>query len=118
MKKKIDILKSVDILDLIKVKVYKSKPTSEDPSPVRVVIETIEKTKKVIFDESALDILNKKLSERVATMSYYDPKTLGYIEEFAGRMVSELYRHGLVELEDIPEASGDPYGEVKKHFKI
>ena len=112
------ILKNVDILDLTRTHIYMGHTSKEDPLPYKVFIEALDPTKKVVFDESALQILNNKVTERVQQFDNgRDPRVVNYIKEFVGRMLTELYRNGLVELEDIPEGSDDPYMEVKKQFK-
>lgn len=112
------ILKNVDILDLTRIHIYLGQPTREDPLPYKVFIEAVDQTKKVVFDEDALKILNQKITDRVQQFDDgRDPRVVDYVKEFVGRMLTELYRNGLVELEDIPEGSDDPYAEVKKQLK-
>jgi hypothetical protein len=104
-----DILKKVDILDRIKLRVVEVAP-----GHFGVAVEALEKNKNVIFDTDALKILNEQVTHRARSMNSRDPNTRGFIEEFVGRMISEMYRVGLVELEDIKDAPDDPYRDLRK----
>jgi hypothetical protein len=113
------ILKNVDILDLVRIHVYKEKPTREDPLPYRVFIESIDSSKRIVFDEAALNILNQKVTERSQAFGDgRDPRIQDYIKEFVGRMVSELGKNGLAVIEDIPEGSEDPYATLRKNHPL
>lgn len=103
-------MKNVNIADLIKIKVYQGK------SALDVQIECLEPGKDVIFDESALRELNNQLTERCKTMSMADPKTEKFVEEFVYRMVTELYRNGLVELVESQAPIEDHYAKLRKNY--
>ena len=108
------ILKNVDILDLVRIHIFRGQPTKGDPLPYRIEIQSIDESKRVIFDESALKVLNHRLTENVQKFDDgRDPRVRDYIEEFVGRMLTELYRNGLVELEEIPDSPDDPYADVR-----
>jgi hypothetical protein len=109
-----NILKNVDIADLVVVNVFKGQPTPLDKNPFVVTVDPIDQTKKVQFDSSALAVLNTKLTEKVKGANAQDPNTVGYMKEFVTKMVSEFYRNGLIEIVDVPEAAEDPYAEAKK----
>jgi hypothetical protein len=110
-----DILKNVDILELVRIYVYPGEPTREDPMPYRVEIQSIDPKKKVVFDEKALSVLNHRLTERAQEFDDgRDPRVVDYIKEFVGRMLSELSRNGLVVLDDISDEPEDPYAAVRK----
>lgn len=110
-----DIIKHVDILELIRIHVFRGEPSRKDPLPYMVEIEPLDKTKKIVFDEKALEVLNRKLTEKAQTFEDgRDPRIKDYIQEFVGRMVSELARNGLVGLEDIGDAPEDPYAHIRK----
>jgi hypothetical protein len=103
-------MKNVNIADLIKINIYQSR------SAFDVQIECLEKNKNVVFDEKALRTLNEQLTERCKGLSVGDPKTHKYIEEFVYRMISELHRNGLVELEEAQEPDSDPYKKVRSKY--
>lgn len=110
-----DIIKNVDILELIRIHVFQGEPTREDPMPYRVMIESLDQSKKVVFDEKALSIMNDKLTERAQLFEDgRDPRVTDYIQEYVSRMVSELHRNGLVELQEIGDVKEDPYASVRK----
>lgn len=108
-----DILKHVDILDLITITVY--NPNLLNPREIQVDLKAIEEGKHVVVDEDSLVKLNEILTEKCKEFkNIKDPKIRKYIEEFVGRMCSEWHRHGLLIIEDIPEAPEDPYEKIRK----
>lgn len=109
-------LKHIDILDLVTIDLYHTGVATM-PGHVSVSFTPLEVTKRVIFDESAKKVLEEKILERAANKDLKDPKIANYIKEFAGRMLSELYKNGLVLLEEIPDAPNDPYWQVKQQLK-
>jgi len=111
-----EVMKNVDILDLVEIVVYQGTPTRENPCPLLVHFEPNDKNKNIVFDPQALKTLNENITDRVREMSLSlnDPNTIPYIKEFVGRMVSEMHRNGVVVLDDIGEASDDPYASVRK----
>lgn len=117
MTKKIDILKNVEFLDLVRIHVLRGHPVPGDLYPFRVEFEPLDKSKRVVFDESEFRTMNQVLSEKATQFHPNDPRFKGYIEEFAGRLASELYRNGLAELEEIPDAPSDPYADLRKQFR-
>lgn len=100
--------KYVDPADLLKAKVIQLAP-----GHLSVVFECVEPDKKVVFDSSALKVLNEKITEKVAGMKYTDPKVVMYIEEFAMKSAVALYKNGLCALEEIPDAKDDPYKKFR-----
>lgn len=103
-----DILKNVDILSLVDVQIFQTHPGFFDVS-----FYCHDKTKQLVFDESALQTLNHKLSEKMAGLNARDPNTRGYIEEFVGRMLVEMHRHGLCAIDDVKDAQEDPYAHLR-----
>lgn len=118
MKKKTNLLDNVGFLDRVRIHVYPGKPNPGDNYPFRVEFESLDNTKKVVFDESSLKRMNEILTEKASQFHPTDPRLRGYIEEFVGRLTTELYRNGLVALEEIPDAPDDPYASVKKKFSL
>lgn len=117
-KAKNNILKNVDFLDLVRIHVYPGQPHPTDRHPFRIEFESVDKTKRVVFDESSIRKMNEILTEKASQFHPSDPRVRGYLEEFAGRLASELYRNGLVELDDIPDAPDDPYTQAKKSVRL
>lgn len=116
MTKRIDILKNVEFLDLVRIHVYKGQATREDPFPFRVEFECLDKNKRVVFDASEFTRMNLILTEKSQQFHPADPRLKGYIEEFCGRLASELYRNGLCELEEVPEGKEDPYALERRKY--
>lgn len=112
-----NILANVDVSDLIVVNVFKGQPNPLDPNPFVVTVDSIDSTKKVQFDSSALTVLNNRLTEKVRGSDSTNPNTVQYIKEFVTKMASEFYKNGLLEIVDVPDAPEDPYAEAKKMFK-
>lgn len=112
-----NILKNVDIADLIVVNVYKGKPQIGDPNPFVVAVDPIDQTKKVVFDEGSLKVLNARLTEKLKGADSTNPNTVQYLKEFATKMVSEFYRNGLLEIVEIPDSPEDPYEAAKKAIR-
>lgn len=112
------VMNQVDILDLVKIDVHKTMPTPNDPAPIRVSIEALDKNKNVVFDADALRVFNRRISEEVIKreLDIKDPVTFRYIEELVGRMLSELYKNGLVALDDVSDAPEDPYKDVRNQY--
>lgn len=109
-----NILKNVDISDLVVVNVFKGTPSPQDKNPFVVTVDPIDQTKKVAFDTSALKVLNTRLNDKIRGANSQDPNTVGYIKEFVTKMVSEFYRNGLIEIVDLDEAPEDHYADAKK----
>ncbi len=61
--------------------------------------------------------MNQRITEKARAMDIRDPKLMRYIEEFVGRLISELGRHDLVILEDAPDSPDDPYAKVRKQYE-
>lgn len=116
MSKKVDILKNVDFLDLVRIHVYKGQPVPGDPFPYRIEFECVDPTKRVVFDAHEFSKMNVILTEKAQQFHPADPRFKGYIEEFCARLASELYRNGLCELEDIPEGKEDPYALERRKY--
>jgi hypothetical protein len=108
------ILKNVDISELIRIHVFRDKPTPQDKMPYRVVVESLEKDKRVVFDPDALKVLNQKVTENAQRFDDgRDPRVAEYIKEFISKMISELHRNGLVVLENIPDGPEDHYASLR-----
>jgi hypothetical protein len=112
-----NLLKHVDILDLVTINIFKGPVSKEDPNPLVVSIDPLDRSQRVVFDDGALKVMNEKLTEKLADKDARDSNTIEYLKEFVGRFVSELYRNGLCLIEDIPEGNADPYAEAKKLFR-
>jgi len=113
------VMTHVDILDLVKINVFKGTPTPIDPNPIRISIDPIDRNKNLVFDDGALNVLNRKMAEFVIErgLSIKEETTFRYVEEFVGRMLSELHKNGLVLLEEAPDAPEDPYKDVRSQYK-
>jgi hypothetical protein len=107
-----EIMKHVDILDQVTIHVFRMPNTAR----FEVQIEPVDKNKNVVFDEDALRVMNEKITEKAAQFEARDPRAKDYIEEFIARLTSELYRNGLVELQEVEEPK-DPYQEIKDKYK-
>jgi len=116
MKKKVDLLNNVDFLDRVRIHIYPGKPSPGDHYPFRIEFQSLDESKRVIFDESALKKMNEVLTEKAGQFHPSDPRVRGYLEEFAGRLAMELYRNGLADLEDLPDGPEDPYANIRKQF--
>jgi hypothetical protein len=110
-----NILKHVDVSDLINIKIV--RPNVKRPDLILVDITAIEKGKRVVIDETALQKFNQIITEKAGQFSARDPKASDYIKEFAHKMCSGWHRSGLLIIEDIPEAIEDHYAEMRKKYK-
>jgi len=110
------IMEQVDFLDLVSVVVLRGQGSPIDPCPVLIQFEPLDETKNVVFDPDALRIMNQQVSDRIGSMKlkWSDPNARQYLEEFVGRLVAELYKNGLVALDDAKEGPDDPYQHVRK----
>jgi hypothetical protein len=106
-------LKNVNIADLVVVTATRLPKTTN----YIVDITPLDKMKHVVFDTKALETMNEKISEKASQFEACDPRAKQYIEEFVSRMLPEMDRCGLLIYEDIPEASDDPYKEIKEKLK-
>lgn len=113
MTSKAQIMKHVDILELIRVHVFRVPNTAR----FEVEIESIDKNKNVVFDEDALRIMNQKITEKAAQFEARDPRAKHYIEEYVARLTGELHRNGLMELEEVPDEASDPYADLRKRYR-
>lgn len=116
MSKNRDLLSNVDFAERVKIRIFQGAPSQGDPYPFRVEVNSIDETKHVVFDTSALKKMNEILTEKAAQFNPSDPKLRDYLKEFVGRMVTELYRNDLVVLEDLPDQPDDPYEKIRKNF--
>jgi len=109
------IMNSVDFLDLVDIIVVRDRPTPIDPCPVAIHIEPLDKSKNVVFDSKALVSFNETISERIRNLnlSWKNPNTVSYIQEVVGRIVSEMYRNGLVALENASDSPIDHYADLR-----
>jgi len=110
-----NIMNHVDFLDLVKITVTRFPNSGQ----FKVFVEAIEKNKKVIFDEDALRTMNNKITEvcKEKKLSALDPNTVGYIKEFIEKLVSELARHGLIELVEYEDQPDDPYAKIRQQYE-
>lgn len=113
-KSKLGILDHVDFLDLVRIHVYKDMPSPGDMFPFRIEFECLDQTKRIVFDEHEFKKMNQILTEKAQQFNPKDPRLPDYLQEFSGRLASELYRNGLCEFEDIPEGKEDPYAFARK----
>jgi hypothetical protein len=109
-----DIIKYVDILEFIDI-VLTINPLN--PKDIEVNLEAVEKGKHVVVDADALKTLNGLLTNKCKEFEARDPKTKTYIKEFVAKMCSEWHRHGLLVIENIPDAEEDPYAAVRKQYE-
>src|SRR3990167_10752782 len=107
-----DILKNVDILDLINISVEKGQ--LQNLGKLNVNITPIDNTKQFFIDEKVKKTLEEEVCKRSGGLPISDTKTLIFVEEFVAKMISELYRHDLCGLENIPEPNEDPYKDLRK----
>lgn len=112
-----NVLKHVDILDLVVVNIFKGLASKEDPYPLVISIDPLEADRRFVIDSDAQKVLNDKLSEKLKDADPRNPNVIQYAKEFIGKMISELHRSGLCFIEDMPEAKDDPYADAKKLFK-
>lgn len=112
-------LKNVEVTDLVRIHVLEGMSTPQDRLPYQVIVEPIDDTQRVVFDDGALKVLNDRITDKVQQFENgRDPRVIKYIEEFVARMISELYRNGLMILEDLPESPEDPYAAVRHKVPI
>lgn len=111
--KKVDVMKNVDILELVVINIFEPHP-----GQIQVAVTPLDKTKKIVFDETALKKFNEIITEKCQEMDMNskDPKTREYIKEFVSKMTGELHRNGLVEICDIGEVVNDPYQDLRKQY--
>ena len=110
-----NIMKQVDVLELMKVNVCRSNVY--EPGDIQVELEALEKGKVIVVDEDELKKLNEVLTDKCQSFEARDSKVNKYIEEFVARMCSEWHRMGLLVIEDVKEAPSDPYKEAKDLVK-
>ena len=113
----VNILKNVEINELINIDVF--NPNIYNTGAFEVNIEAVEKGKRVVIDTASMQKLGHILKERANKNfeSVRDPKMKKDMEEFVARMCIEWHKHGLLIIEDIPEAPSDPYEEAKAMVK-
>ena len=91
-----NIIKNVDILDLVEIKVIQIMP-----GDFQIMIDCLEKDKQLVFDPKALERLNNLATEKSKSLTSNHPNTIPFIKEFVGRMVSEMHKSGLCALDDV-----------------
>lgn len=110
------VMNHVDILELIKINVF--RPNVYKAGDIQVELEALEKGKVVVVDEDEIKKLNEALTHKCKEFEdARDPKVANYIKEFVGRMCSDWHRMGLLVLEDAPTTPDDPYKKAKEMFK-
>lgn len=102
--KKFDIMKSVELSDLgnIEVAVFPQ-------GHITINFVPLDKTKKLVFDTSALKTLNEKATDLARGKDASDPKVKQFIAEYVHRMIIALHKNGLCELVPITEGPEDWY---------
>ena len=111
-----NIMDHVDVLDLIRINVI--QPNIMDKGAFQIDLVALAPDKRVIVDPDALAVLEARLLEKTQEFkSIKDPRLVRYIKEFTGKMCSAWHRNGLLVLEDIPEASDDPYAAIRSKYK-
>lgn len=110
---KVNIMNHVNVSEMLNV------IATRIPNTANFVVDIVclDKTQRVVIDSSALKTMNEKITEKASQFEARDPKAKKWIEEFVSRMLPELQRVGLMEIEDIPESPEDPYAEFKKSLK-
>ena len=113
----VNILKNVEINELINIDVF--NPNIYSAGQLEISITAVEKGKRVIIDTGATQKLAHILKERANSKfeSARDPKMKKDMEEFIARMCIEWHKHGLLVIEDVPDAPSDPYEEAKALMK-
>lgn len=107
----------VDILDLVEITITTLPPQGpQNMCPVAVDIIPYDKTKMLFIDESEMTTFNHIISERAKQLELdpRNPQATSYLKEFTARWLSEMYRNGLAELDNVPEGHDDPYAKVRK----
>jgi len=107
----VNIMNKVDFCDLVDVRVVHI-----GHGHIQVFYEPIDRTKNVVVDPNALREINNQITKRTIGKDPRDPKVLKYIEEFVSKLTSELYRNGLVELDNAKEGKSDPYSDLRKMY--
>lgn len=101
----------VNIAELLTISALNRPGTGE----FVVDIVPLDKEKRFIMDPKASATMNEKITEKCRTLDARDPRTKLYIEEMVSRLVTELHRVGLCDLEDVPEME-DPYKSIRQKF--
>lgn len=112
-----EVLKHVDILELITINVF--RPNIYKAGDIHVELEALEKGKVVVVDEDELLKLNEALTNKCQEFNdAREPKVAKYIEEFVARMCSDWHRMGLLIIEDAPDTPDDPYKKAKEMHNV
>lgn len=107
----------VDILDLVEITITRLPPQGfNNMCPISVDIVPYDKTKMLFIDESEMAKFNHVITERAKQLDLdpRNPQSTFYLKEFTARWLSEIYRNGLAELDNIPEGQDDPYKKVRQ----
>jgi hypothetical protein len=104
-----DIMKQVDIMDLITI-----EATVDRYGHLFIDFVSLDQTKRVVMDESVSRKIEDFVTSKTLGKSKGDTKILDYVKEYAGKMASESYKNGLLVLEDIPDEPEDPYAKHRK----
>lgn len=99
---------SVDILDRVDILVFQFHP-----GHFSVDFKVKEKEKHLVFDETALKTLQDKVLDLTRGKNAKDPNTVGYIQEYVGRLIREYHKVGLAVIEDIPDSPDDHYAKFR-----
>ena len=108
-----DIMKHVNISEMVTVTATRMPRTAE----FKVSIIPLDPRLNLVFDESALRTMEEKISQKAAQFAARDPRAQKYIEEFVSRMLPELQRTGLLEIEEASESPEDPYKSIREQHK-
>ena len=108
----------VDILDLVDIVCYRVPPRNPvDRAPIGIDIVPHDKTKQVVWDQDSLKNFNNILTEKSKSLKFNNPNSLDYLKQYVGMMLSELYRNGLVDFEELSDAPEDHYAHLRKNFR-
>ena len=105
------IMKSVDILDRLHILVMQSTP-----GHFSIDFECMEKDKQVYFMGGTRQALEEQVLRACADKNANDPNTIGYIQEFIGRMLQKLYKEDLFGIEEVTAPIDDHYANIRKQL--
>lgn len=101
----------VNIAELLTVTAMNRDGTGE----FVVDIVPLDKHKRFVMDPKAMETMNEQITSKCRVLEARDPRTRLYIEEMVSRLITELNRVGLCQIEDVPEME-DPYKAIRQKF--
>jgi hypothetical protein len=107
---KFDILNHVEMKDLVSIHVFRIAGTGQ----FDVQIVPHDTTKRFVIDEKAKQTMEDELTRRTAILNANDPKAKEYMEEFTMKLITELQKHKLCDIEVVPDSPEDPYSDLRK----